>query len=362
MARRTRRPRIRGRGAAIVQRAIEQWIADANAELRASLADRPAREGTEECPNIWRGSRCRGRGKSPRSLVLIHAAREILAEIQPATIRAVCYRLFTRGLIGSMSKNETNRVSTQLIWARESALIPWGWIVDETRSPERVNAFADPQDYVETVKRSYRRDRWTDQPEWIDLWSEKGTIRGTAAPILDRYGITFRVLHGYGSATAINQAACETADAAKRLTVLYAGDWDCSGLHMSDIDLPRRLRAYGGNVRLIRLALTEADTRGDLPSFLAETKRRDPRFRWFVDHFGSRCWELDALSPVVLRDRLEQAIVTRLDRAAWQRAEVTERAECESLATILNAWPGVARGSSISGPASEYSKETKPKE
>lgn len=305
---------------------------------------------------VWRNPRRSGRGKSARSVALIEAAIAILRQIHPATVRAVCYRLFTMGHIPSMAKTETNRVSRLLTWARENAFVSWDWIVDETRAPERVNAFDNPQQYVDVVKRSYRKDRWTDQPEWIEVWSEKGTVRGTLAPILNAYGCTFRVQHGYGSATAINQAAEETAEAEKCLTALYVGDWDCSGLHMSEIDLPRRLRAYGGNVRLIRLALTQADTRADLPSFLAETKRRDPRYRWFVDRYGSRCWELDALSPVVLRDRVEQAIVARLDQAAWHRAEVTERAECESLATILNAWPGLARATSISMQASKKSQ------
>ncbi len=70
-----------------------------------------------------------------------------------------------------MTKGETNRVSTQLTWAREQGVIPWGWIVDETREAERVNAWDDPADYVESVKRSYRRNRWTDQPEWLEIWS-----------------------------------------------------------------------------------------------------------------------------------------------------------------------------------------------
>ncbi|MBE3071709.1 MAG: hypothetical protein IMZ67_01925 [Acidobacteria bacterium] len=311
------------------------------------------RHGTEGCLDIWRGSEHRGRGKSPRSLALIKAARTILAEIQPATVRACCYRLFTMGLIASMAKGETNRVSTQLTWAREHGFVPWDWIVDETRAPERVDAFTDPQDYVEAVKRSYRKDRWTDQPERIEVWSEKGTINGILRPVLDAYGVTFRVMHGYGSATAVYQAAQDSQCDAKLLTVFYVGDHDPSGLHMSEADLPRRLKEYGGVVDLIRLALTKEDTRSGLPWFATETKRHDPRFRWYLERHGSRCWELDALSPVVLRDRVEEAIVERLDREAWQRAEITERAECESLATILNAWPGVARASSISGPASK---------
>ena len=50
---------------------------------------------------------------------------------------------------------------------------------DETRAPEHVNAFENPQQYVEVVKRAYRRDRWTDQPYRVEVWSEKGTVRGT---------------------------------------------------------------------------------------------------------------------------------------------------------------------------------------
>ena len=40
-----------------------------------------------------------GRGKSSASLALIDAAARILEEIQPASVRSVCYRLFTEGRI-----------------------------------------------------------------------------------------------------------------------------------------------------------------------------------------------------------------------------------------------------------------------
>src|SRR5262245_42638345 len=73
------------------------------------------------------------RGKTKRSLDLLAACYDILAEIHPATVRAVCYQLFIRQLIASMAKTCTNRVSAQLVYAREQGLIPWDWIVDETR-------------------------------------------------------------------------------------------------------------------------------------------------------------------------------------------------------------------------------------
>ena len=69
----------------------------------------------------------------------------------------------------------------------------------------------------------------------------------------------------------------------------------------------------------------------ELPSFSLDTKRGDPRHSWYDDlGYGPRCWELDALSPVILRERVEAAIVARLDREAWERyvqAEAVERVE-----------------------------------
>lgn len=299
----------------------------------------------------------KGRGKAQRSLDLIDAAHDILSEIHPASVRAVCYRLFTLGIIRNMSKAETNKVSTQLTWAREQGIVLWGWIVDETREAETVNAWENPAAYVEAVKRSYRRDRWADQPTRVEVWSEKGTIRGTLKPVLDDYGVTFRVMHGYGSSTAVYDAAVNSIQGDKPLTVLYAGDWDPSGLHMSEVDLPTRIEAYGGVISFERIALTKQDTRiPDLPWFAAATKgprdgsKGDPRYRWYTERYGTKCWELDALNPNILRERVAGAILRKIDPDAWTRAEAVEVAERESLASILNAWPGISR------PAQKYSE------
>ena len=285
-----------------------------------------------------------GRGKSLKNLALIDAAIEILAVIQPATIRAVCYQLFIRKLLASMSKNSTNRVSVQLRDARERGVLPWTWIVDETRDVECVNAWEDPAAYVETVKRCYRRDRWANQPCRIEVWSEKGTVRGTLAPVLHEYGVPFRVMHGYGSATTVHDVAVDSAERDKPTVALYAGDWDCSGLHMSDADLPSRIARYGGQIEIVRVALTwEHVTLGDLPHFSVEDKRTDARYDWFVTYHGRTCWELDALRPDVLRRAVEAAIISRLDLPSWDQAGQAEEAERESLVTILNAWPGISR-------------------
>jgi len=292
-----------------------------------------------------------GRGKSQKSFDLIEAAHNILAEIQPATVRAVCYRLFIMGLIRSMAKGETNRVGTQLTWAREQGIIPWPWVVDETRDPEcGWVGWENPEAFRKYALGTYRRDHWSYQSKHVEIWSEKGTVRGTIDPVLQEFGIAFRVLHGYASATAIHQAARESGESDKDWLVLYVGDWDPSGLHMSQEDLPDRLEEYGGTIDIRRVALTQADVQDPaLPSFAAETKRGDPRWRWYRDHYGEHCWELDALSPIILRDRLAAAIRMEIEPHAWARCRQGEEAEQKSLKLVLEKW-----NHTISRQASKY--------
>jgi hypothetical protein len=280
-------------------------------------------------------------------LALIEAARVILDAIQPTTVRSVCYQLFVAGLIESMEKKHTSRVSVQLTWAREQGLIPWRWIVDETRDAERVPAWEDPESFAHAVSRQYRKDNWSQQDTLIEVWSEKGTMRGTLAPVLQDFGLTFRVMHGFTSATTAHDVAQLIQDEGERsVLIFYVGDWDPSGMYMSEVDLPNRLAAYGAAPeRFIRLALDAQDIADPaLPSFHADTKRKDPRHRSFVRHYGHRCWELDALSPVVLRDRLEAAIRAEIDWDAWRRCDRAERAETASLREVLTTWSNTKHG------------------
>ena len=108
-----------------------------------------------------------GRGRSPKSLELVEQAREILEEIQPASVRAVCYQLFVRGVIEGMDKKSTNRVRALLTRAREEGEIPWAWIVQEGRPIESVPSWSDPAAYAKAVQTSYRRNKWAGQPKRV---------------------------------------------------------------------------------------------------------------------------------------------------------------------------------------------------
>ena len=282
-----------------------------------------------------------GRGMARASTALIAAMHGIAKAAQPITGRGVGYKLFTAGLIPSMSVNDMQKVYRLLRIAREQGDIPWSWIVDETRELERVSTWSDPASYARAVATSYRRDFRDQQPRRVEVWSEKGTIRGVLKPVLDHYATGFRVMHGFTSATAVNDVA--TDDDGRPLVVLYVGDFDPSGLFMSECDLPQRLAEYGGkHVELTRIALRLEQTSG-LPSFPAADKRRDPRYQWFVERHGVRCWEIDALDPRDLRQIVEQSIQALIEPVAWSRCETVNAAELESLQTILSNWRGAAR-------------------
>ena len=283
----------------------------------------------------------KGRGMAQESLDLIEAMYAAAEAAQPITGRGVGYKLFAATLISSMEGSEMQRVYRLLRMARERGDIPWEWIVDETRELEICSSWADPAAFVRTVSRAYRRDFWQHQPQRVLIVSEKGTVRGVLAPVLEELGVGFRVMHGFSSATAVYDIA-QDCDG-RPLIILYIGDYDPSGMFMSEVDLPERLAKYDGNhVQVKRIALTQAHH--SLPWFPASDKKWDTRYPWFVRNYGDRCWELDALDPNDLRALVRKAIRREIEPKAWKRCAVVEKAERESLRHVLDSWKGVDGG------------------
>jgi hypothetical protein len=161
-------------------------------------------------------------------------------------------------------------------------------------------------------------------------------VRGVLAPVLNQYAVGFLPVGGFSSGTKAHDIAED--DDGRVLIVLYVGDFDPSGLFMSEEDLPARFARYGGDhITLKRIALMRPQTRG-LPSFPAADKRKDPRYKWFVRNHGHQCWELDAMDPNDLRDCVEREIRKLIEPVAWERCEVVNKAEQESLRSILTKW------------------------
>ncbi len=275
------------------------------------------------------------RGRNKATIKLIEAMRTIAQDAHPITGRGIGYKLFAAGLIPSMSKSEMGKVYRALKHAREEETIPWDWIVDETRALELIDTWDNPKHCANGF--FYRRDLWQTQDQQVEVWSEKGTVRGVLWPVLARLGVGFRVMHGFTSATSVWDCSNNGNDH-RPLVALYIGDYDPSGLFMSERDLPERIADYGGHhIELRRIALTEEQT-GPLPHFSVEDKKKDPRYKWFKQTHGNRCWELDARDPRQLRELVESEIKALIDEDEWKEQQALEAREKRSLELQLRSW------------------------
>jgi hypothetical protein len=305
----------------------------------------------------------RGRGRALATINIIARMVEIAEAIQPCSVRALAYQLFNEKLIASMGKKDTAKVSRWATIAREEGSMPWEWIVDPTRAEQRVPTWHDPIAFGRTMQKAYRRNKWEAQPTHVSVWSEKGTVEGTLRPILEKYEVPFQVLHGWSGSTPVWDAARANLDRHQNTLILYVGDYDPSGMGMSEMDLPQRLARYSTNdpsdkdlspefvqmalsdVRLSirRIALTAEDTvsLGKPTRFPAATKKKDSRYGWFTRNYGDWCWELDALSPNVLRERVESAILAELDPETWDRYVHAEKVELEAIKATCRSWTSI---------------------
>jgi hypothetical protein len=281
-----------------------------------------------------------GRGRGRKTVELRARATQILESIQPATVRSVAYKLFSEGFIPNMSKKEVGRVSRMLVHAREDGEIAWQAIVDNTRKPTWPGTYASPMTFSRSVSRWWRQDPWEYQDVRVEVWSEKDTVSGVLAAVLDELAVPFRVNRGFTSATAAHDIAEDTASSDKPLIALYVGDFDPSGLFMSEMDLPQRFERYdAGEIELRRIALVEADLAPLAAlSFPASDKRRDPRYGWYVRHTKQSRWELDAMNPNILRERVRDAIRSEIEAEAWDRVANVDRAVQDSLEKYMAKW------------------------
>lgn len=300
------------------------------------------------------------RGLAESTIVLALYAYKLLAELHPMTLRQLHYAIFSKAEIDyqndkasyrklsnvtSMSRRlHRRRQLEQLsgddylllikLVGRDGNTIPHEWIVDETRQPYMVSVFENAAEYVEAVKRSYRRDNWQTQENYCEVWSEKGTVLGSIRPVADELGITVRVAHGFASTGMEGQVGklFEKVGKSKQITVYYIGDHDPSG-HVIERDIHRRAEiACGREFQMERLAIHASDIKAfRLPP--QRIKESDSRSRGFKQRFGANAAtvELDALPVDELRRRVKRAVSGLIDWDLWNQQLSTEKAEFDCI-------------------------------
>jgi hypothetical protein len=272
-----------------------------------------------------------------RTTELIKAAIAILDVERPMTIRQLFYRLVSKGLV------ENSRASYQLVSrimtkARNDGRCDFDFIVDRSRPEYRPTVWDDAEGYAKTVQRSYRKDYWAMQPNYVELWVEKDAIIGSIEPVTNELGIAVRVGRGFLSTTRVHEIADVFSTIPKPIVVYYLGDHDPSGRYI-ETDLYERIQQQGsGPFKLQRLAIFKSDIKAfHLPPL--RVKQDDPRAAAFLRRHGTDCVELDALPPEELRSRIRTSVTKLIDHELWKRAVIVEKAELNSIRETVAKWP-----------------------
>ncbi len=125
---------------------------------------------------------------------------------------------------------------------------------------------------------------------------------------------------------------------------------DASQLPLSVVNGLNREYAEAGRSLITweRLALVEDDfDEHDL--YELPVKKTDSRSKAFIEEYGERCAEVDALPPNIIRDRVREAIMRYIPQTEWDRLKEVERIERESWeSTIGSLMSKTGRGRQMS--------------
>lgn len=278
------------------------------------------------------------------SVVIISHANSIISDYLAQgfrlTLRQLYYQFVARELIPNTPK-DYKRLGSVINDARLAGLIDWSAIEDRTRNVRKLPDWSKPSSIVEGAAAQYREDLWRSQRVRPEIWIEKEALVGVVEPVCERWRVPLFACRGYTSQSEQWRAGKRFADvrrAGQRPVIFHLGDHDPSGIDMTRDNRVRLEMFARQGVEVVRLALNmDQIEQYDPPPNPA--KETDSRAGGYIEKFGASSWELDALEPTVIDALLEEAIVARLDRKAWDADKAAEAENRSTLEDAATHWP-----------------------
>jgi len=260
----------------------------------------------------------------------------------PLTLRQIFYQMVGAGHIPN-KQTEYQMLSVLLTNARYDGLIPWEVMEDRVRRYVDLSGYTDAQSFVEGTTGAwlnlFNRNLMQTQDIHIELWTEKDALSSLFERVCKPYTVPVQVCRGFNSTTFMNMFRDRVPEE-ETVAVLYFGDFDPSGMYMSERDLPERFsERLGLDIDTERIALNAGDPqRFNLFSDPDSFKRTDPRAKWFIaEGYGDIGYELDALSPGQLEQIVQDAIEARIDIDLYHEQQQLETADRNLLDGVKNA-------------------------
>ena len=259
------------------------------------------------------------------------------------TLRQLFYQFVARALIENTFRNY-KRLGRIVADARDGGLIDWDAMEDRTREVYTHLAWDDPADRIRSAAYSYMADLWRNQRFRPEVWIEKSALLGVVEGICNELRVPYFATIGNSSQPLLYAAGRRFAqylDQGLIPLVLHLADHDPNGIDMTR-DVRARLKLYArAEIEVLRIALIMDQVReyAPPPNFAKET---DTRYDAYVRQSGTTdCWELDALSPIVISNLIRNEITTLIDESKWKSALATEKRNRDLLRGAANSWTKV---------------------
>jgi hypothetical protein len=223
------------------------------------------------------------RGQLQRACLALLRQHELEDGGLPTSARFIYYELVQSGVVSKKAKKpkpgQKGRRSDQdmgeaLTFLREAGLVPWEWIVDETRSIAVWRFAATVAEYIADTVDEARIDLWEGSPPMII--TESRSLAGVLDTLAAEYLVPITATNGQVGGHLHTQVA-PRLEVGQR--VLYLGDHDWQG-HQIEANTRRVLeRLVGGELDWRRLAITEEQVRDadpPLPVISKPDKRYQP--------------------------------------------------------------------------------------
>lgn len=279
-----------------------------------------------------------------KSLDLINLVNTVIDEYESQgyelTLRQIYYQLVARGYIPNNERSYKN-IGNLINDGRLAGLIDWNAVVDRTRNLKGNSHWEKPQDVINSAAYSYMLNRWKDQPNYVEVWVEKDALVGIVGKICGKLDVPFFSCRGYTSQSEMWVAAQRfiRQEGKESRTIIHLGDHDPSGIDMTR-DIQDRMSLFGADVYVKRVALTmeQIDTYNPPPN---PTKLTDARATGYIEEYGFKCWELDALEPKVITDLIQQEVTALCDDDLFSSVGYKEDEDKRNIMEICNNYEDV---------------------
>jgi hypothetical protein len=323
------------------------------------------------------------RSFSTNSLAVIHRANSILEDYAgqgfDLTLRQLYYQFVARGIIENKD-TEYKKLGSIINDARMAGLIDWDYIVDRTRNMKENGHWSSPQEIIQSCAVAYQIDKWSQQPNYVEVWIEKDALVGVIQGVCSQEDVPYFSCRGYTSQSEMWSAGMrlmKAQRAGKQCHIVHLGDHDPSGIDMSR-DIEDRLGTFMNHHVLVDWMLKNKPESSENTDEYAERVRGTLESSWrapievhrialnmnqveeynpppnpakitdsrsgpYINKYGDESWELDALEPAVLVDLIQDKINDLRDEDIWDgtcRAEDTQK---KSLETVYRHWGAVVK-------------------